>query len=143
MGIGIAIKFWINTSKLNFNWADTGIINEFWAFFILAYFFIEEYCSFALLFFITASILFWTMIIFFDIVFSLNWLVSFSSLIFNFSSAATKSKAPSEIIFAFNNKFILIFNSGLSIKDIWRKSSNFVPQVLHFSSFSISLLNDL
>ena len=52
------IKYCIKTSKLNFSMADIGTIKEFWTFLFFAYFFIWVYCSFALLFFITISILF-------------------------------------------------------------------------------------
>ena len=41
------------------------------------------------------------------------------------------------------DQYTLILNSGLSIKEICLNNSNLLPHMLHLSSFSTSLLNDL
>ena len=142
-------KYCTKTSKLNFSWAETGIIGEVGAFLLFAYFLIWSYCSFAALFFNTVSILFCTIKIFFIIEFSTKIFFSFSffSLLFswfsNFSFAATKSKAPSIINEQFNNLTILILNPGSSTKDICLINSKLELQVLHFNISPVSLLYDL
>lgn len=69
-GIGILVKYSTTTSTLYFNCAETGIIGEFWALVPCVNLLIWSNCVGAVLSFITISILFCTIIIFFKFIFS-------------------------------------------------------------------------